>query len=365
MFSSFLKAAKEAVEDVVEEVQHKGGDGGEAASAAHQGQSLDKLPVAPRDANYPDDNPVPLSDLTGQKKAVFIGINYFGSSAELHGCVNDVQNIKQFVTQRFAIPGERTLTLTDDLQDPKFRPTRENIMAACRWLVEGAKSGDSLFLHYSGHGGTQTDTDGDEADGHDETILPVDFEKTGQITDDELHAVLVKGLPAGVRLTCIFDSCHSGSVMDLPYTYNIDGNLEVHEVDNRKLAIQAAISAGMSYMRGDRAAAMQSGMSAVKHFFSGPGNSEAHQKALETRSTLADVIQFSGCRDEQTSADASFDGRAQGAMSYAFIQAFSQLPDASYTSLLGRIREIMNGKFSQVPQLSTGHKMDMTSRFAM
>ena len=33
-----------------------------------------------------------------------------------------------------------------------------------QWLVAGAREGDSLFFHYSGHGGTQADTQGDEAD---------------------------------------------------------------------------------------------------------------------------------------------------------------------------------------------------------
>lgn len=32
-----------------------------------------------------------------------------------------------------------------------------NIIAGLRWLAEGAKDGDSIFLHYSGHGGTERD----------------------------------------------------------------------------------------------------------------------------------------------------------------------------------------------------------------
>jgi metacaspase-1 len=89
-----------------------------------------------------------------------------------------------------------------------------------QWLIAGAQSGDSLFFHYSGHGATQADVspDTDEADGQDETIVPVDYQKAGMIVDDEIFDLLVAPLPKGVRLTAVMDCCHSGSVFDLPYT---------------------------------------------------------------------------------------------------------------------------------------------------
>lgn len=79
--------------------------------------------------------------------------------------------------------------------------TRENILRACQWLVAGAAPNDSLFFHYSGHGGKVEDLNGDEDDGYDETIYPVDHERSGQIIDDILHDLLVKPLPQGCRLT--------------------------------------------------------------------------------------------------------------------------------------------------------------------
>jgi hypothetical protein len=55
------------------------------------------------------------------------------------------------------------------------------------------------------------------------------------------------------------------------------------------------------------------GMEAVKHMLSAGGNEEARKKAeKEKTNTDADVIQFSGCRDDQTSADAKINGRAGG-----------------------------------------------------
>lgn len=36
-------------------------------------------------------------------------------------------------------------------------------------------AGDAVFTHYSGHGGKLRDDDGDEKDGYDETLVPVDY----------------------------------------------------------------------------------------------------------------------------------------------------------------------------------------------
>ncbi len=41
----------------------------------------------------------------------------------------------------------------------------------------------------SGHGGQTQDLDGDEDDGMDEVIYPVDFKRAGHIVDDESGAI--------------------------------------------------------------------------------------------------------------------------------------------------------------------------------
>lgn len=67
------------------------------------------------------------------------------------------------------------------------------------------------------------DDDGDEEDGFDETLIPVDYTTAGQIRDDVVYAELVGRMPEGSTLTCLMDCCHSGSVLDLPYTFKADG----------------------------------------------------------------------------------------------------------------------------------------------
>ena len=101
--------------------------------------------------------------------------------------------------------------------DPYRVPTRANLLAAMRWLVEGCSAGDSLVLHFSGHGVQKLDVDGDEADGYDEALCPVDFERVGVILDDEINETIVRPLVAGVKLHAIVDTCHSGTILDLPF----------------------------------------------------------------------------------------------------------------------------------------------------
>lgn len=306
-----------------------------------------------------------LGKVTGRRRALFIGINYYGQKGELRGCINDVQNIKNFLTKNFRI--DEIMVLTDDQTDPKKIPTRANILAAFRWLRNGAKAGDSLILHYSGHGGSVKDEDGDEEDGMDETLIPVDYQKAGHIVDDVVHDVLVRGLPPGVRLTGIMDCCHSESILDLPYVYTVNGDLQIMETSKNE-GIVTLVSAGTRFLLdGNKKRAVSSITQGMKLLMSGEkgGNSKAKEKSIKTRSTDADVIQFSGCRDSQTSADAHINGEATGAMSHALIASLSQNKHQSYTHLLQSMRTILDGKYTQIPMMSAGRKLVLEHPFTI
>jgi hypothetical protein len=311
------------------------------------------------------EEPMQLSNCNGTKKALLIGINYIGQKGQLNGCINDVKNIRAFIMQHYAFPAANMVVLTDDQQDPRFQPTKQNILNAMGWLVKDAQPGDSLFFHYSGHGGQEKDEDGDEVDGFDETIYPLDHERAGMISDDHIHNVLVQPLPRGVRLTSIFDSCHSGSVMDLPYLYKCDGEIEAIAQDHKHLKFaMALLGAGVTYKMGNTRAAMNMLKEGVGLLMN-KGNALAQKKAEETKSSMADVIQFSGCKDSQTSADANIGGQSTGAMSHALVQVLSQNPHPNYTELLFGLRNILKDGYSQVPQMSSGRPMDMNSPFTM
>jgi len=301
-----------------------------------------------------------LSECTGRKRAVLIGINYYNTEYQLRGCINDVNHIKKFITENYGFEESNMKVLTDDQTDPEFIPTRENMIKAIKWLVHDPQENDSYFFHYSGHGGQVEDVAGDEEDGFDETIMPVDFTKNGQIIDDELHALMVAPLPAGVRLTVIFDCCHSGTVLDLPFIYSTRGVIK--ESNILSLGGKSLLNAGFSYFKGEKSGALNTlkelKNTAVEH-------QKLRRKNIETKGSPADVIMFSGCKDTQTSADAQEAGEATGAMSYALIKSLKENSYPTYQELLNSIRDILKSKYAQKPQLSASHEMDMHERFTM
>jgi hypothetical protein len=254
---------------------------------------------------------------------------------------------------------EDTVILTDDSPHPRQQPTRQNMIDAMHWLVKDAQPNDSLFFHYSGHGGQTEDLDGDEEDGYDEVIYPVDFKRTSHIVDDEMHMIMVRGLPIGCRLTAIFDACHSGSALDLPYTYSTEGKLK--EPNVKLDAAKGLFSTFVSFERRD-IGGMVHGVTDLLHVASGKAQ-KANEYTRATRTCNADVMSWSGCKDSQTSADAQIRGRNTGAMSDAFLTALARNPNPSYRDLLVEIRWILNEKYSQKPQFSCSHPIDTNLQF--
>jgi hypothetical protein len=98
----------------------------------------------------PADYSFQYSNCTGKRKALLIGINYFGQRGQLRGCINDVKNMSTYLSQNFGYAREDMVILTDDQQNPMSQPTKANILRAMHWLVKDARANDSLFFHYSG-----------------------------------------------------------------------------------------------------------------------------------------------------------------------------------------------------------------------
>lgn len=109
------------------------------------------------------------------KKAVLIGINYPGTEGELLGCINDVKRMHKSLVELYGFLEENIVEMIDT-DTSKNQPTGKNIRQALRGLVGSAKSGDVLFVHYSGHGTRLPPETGEDDDtGFDECIVPSDI----------------------------------------------------------------------------------------------------------------------------------------------------------------------------------------------
>ena len=280
-----------------------------------------------------------------RRKSLLIGINYTGSKNQLRGCQQDVRNMTQFLISRGYPSDEKSMVILTDARQGPFYPSGRNILAAMDWLV--SEPGTQCFLHYSGHGGQVPDPDGDRESGLDDTIVPVDFEQNGQITSDTLHRRLVSKLPPSSSLFIVFDCCHSGSAVELPFVYRTDEDGNVSLVDSVKKGI-GLVKAANSLIQGgfsmDKVQDAQQLLAGAKSFFKGLTHRNDEGEGLQQDDEYQEdwasegksVFMFSGCRDDQTSADANIAGANVGAMSWALLETMhrnSNNPNLSYVQV--------------------------------
>jgi len=254
-------------------------------------------------------------------KALLVGINkYKIPGADLNGCVNDVTNMRDILLKFFGFTTKEIRVLVDE------RATKKNIMERLKRLVGGAKAGDRLLFHYSGHGSQVVDRDGDELkDKMDEIICPHDMDWDGNfISDDDLHA-LFANIPKGVNLEVVLDSCHSGT-----------GTREMLAI--KGLPVELSFKPRFLPPPVDIACRTDEDID-VRRLLKG-GNPMNH-------------VLFAGCGDNQTSADANIGGGYHGAFTYYFCKHTRETQGAiARSELLKRVRASLkfNG-FSQIPQL--------------
>ncbi|KAI3675849.1 hypothetical protein L1987_85445 [Smallanthus sonchifolius] len=267
----------------------------------------------------------------GRKRAVLCGITYKGHKKKLEASVHNVKSMQQLLVNKLGFPNASIVILTEEESDRSRIPTKRNIKVALQWLVQGCQPGDSLLFYYSGHASQIPDEDGDEADGYDEALCPLDYRVAGVMLDDEINATIVAPLIQGVTLHCVADTCFSGTLLDLPFlcTFNQHGLYkwdEEHQLTNKGT-------------RGGKA------------------------------------VCISACADNQNSADTSaFTGNAIGALTYSFIKTIETESKLTYGNLLSSMRKKVNhaqqvvGRFaphaspmSQEPQLSSTTRFEIYS----
>lgn len=242
--------------------------------------------------------------------ALVIGIDYIKTpEIRLNGCCSDAYNTKEMLLNRFGFLNENIIILTDDNISVTKESNSTNIKNAFNQLIDKTKKNAKLIIvFYSGHGTQNPNEIGDdiEIDGKDECWVFTDYNTTGVFTDDNLRTQFLNRLNKNVNVLIISDSCNSGSMADLSWTYNSSTKQVVNtntKVDNLK----------------------------------------------------PNIWQISGCMDAQYSEELKINGRVAGALTYCINEFFVR----------GRkIKDIMNFsqnmcrklKLSQIPILSCNKK---------
>jgi hypothetical protein len=281
-----------------------------------------------------------------RRKSLLIGINYVGTKHALRGCHQDVANMADFLSYKGYSnhPASQVIMRDDQQTDPRgpYFPNGHNMLAAMQWLV--SEPNTCNFLHYSGHGSQVKDPDGDRESGFDDTIVPYDFETNGQLDSDKLHKTLVSALPANSTLFVIFDCCHSGSAIELPFVYRSDADGNVSMLDNVKTGMELFHQAGILIQGGftiDKLTQAKELFAGASTFFkqlkhSGDQEEEGvgeEHFVEDWKSEHKFVTMYSGCRDDQTSADATIGGSSVGAMSWSFLTTMKDNPNPTYLTV--------------------------------
>jgi len=248
-------------------------------------------------------------------KALCVGLNTYPSSP-LRGCVNDVSDLVHFVADNCGFDPKNVRMLTDE------RATTQAILERLDWLVTDLIPGDEILFQYSGHGAQLATRDPQgEVDSLDECLCPIDFDWSDEhaIRDKQLHEIFDR-VPEGVHAIFVNDSCHSGTSLR---DGNFGGRLSRCLIPPEDIAWR-------------HEAAKRSGF-----------------KALGLN-TVPNVALIAGCREDQTSADASFNGRSNGALTYFLLQELGKKDglQVNLQTLVQRIRyDLTQASYSQIPQL--------------
>ena len=281
------------------------------------------------------------TELSAARRALLIGINdylYGPEDWDLRGCVNDVQMTRRMLHNRFGFPEENIKVLLDR------EATARNIVAAIEdWLIARTAPEDIVYFHFSGHGSRISDRDGDEDDGWDEMLCPVDLVANDirtMVIDDELGRLLDR-IPAR-NVTVVLDACHSGT-----------GTRDMSLSRPRFINLEEALATGKGSAR-TRGLGTPSDPQAIVASFQSGGITATPGQGMETgRTGRQSRVTISGCKPDQTSADAWIrDGLYAGAFTFNLLQNVERAPSAiTYRELLDRVRRDMAGKFYQTPQI--------------
>ena len=155
---------------------------------------------------------VPLQAQTRRALIIGLGEQEDKSWAKINGD-KDVPYVKEMLMKS---------GYTDIVTLVNREATKAGIVSAFTTLAAQCKSGDKIYIHFSGHGQLVTDVDGDEKDdAWDEAWIPYDaYLKYGEkdksekhLIDDEINKFLTEikhKIGNDGKILVVVDACHSG-----------------------------------------------------------------------------------------------------------------------------------------------------------
>jgi hypothetical protein len=221
------------------------------------------------------------------KKALLIGIDYVDTpDVSLRGCANDVITVRAMLISEYGYHEDNIVVLCDDngftteQERAMTVPTKTNILNEIDKLCRESEHLDEIWIHYSGHGSQLQDQNtSTPITTVRDIIIPSNYQDEGVIRDNELLQK-IQTIATRCPAILVFDCCHSGTICDMPWTFEI-----------------------------------------------GPGPEYAI-----TKTHLSDLVMenqhiyvFSGCRDSQSSADSeNSEHKPMGAFTNAFIECLRE-----------------------------------------
>ncbi len=275
--------------------------------------------------------------------AVLVGINSYKSDP-LRGCIIDTVIMRDLLIKKYKVPASSIRLILDD------RATKNNIEERLEWLV--SNDSENKFFYYSGHGAQipiqDYSANNHEVDGMNELLCPVDFSWNGTyILDNDINNILNK-MKKEHHMTMVIDACHSGTISrgisDLIWGLKTPGYHKIKTIPTPLDLISRVDIVNLA----DKAL----GMTLEEAF--------GVQKPIEPKRVLRKTKVFStnnvsiltGCREDQTSADAYIGNRFQGALSYFMQGILLRELHISLRDLRAQCAvQLNNNKFTQIPQL--------------
>lgn len=241
-----------------------------------------------------------------RKRAFLVGISHYDTALTGYqwNNINGVEDVN-LLSPILKNQGFTVSALIDE------QATYQNITDQLSSFVNKTKKGDIVYLHFSTHGQPVEDINGDEEDGWDEAIVPIDayklyrkgvYEGKNHLLDDQLNAI-VKKLRTKIGfsgiLYVVIDACHAGT----------------------------SSRANDETVRGTKV-----GFTYNNKVFKPSAQKKSHYM-IEASTKMSHVIFLEACRPDQVNMEIKVKGKRYGPLSYNIAQTLQQSPISTNATL--------------------------------